>query len=135
MKKGTRVFLIVDADRKGPVLVKCCTVGAWGAQRVHLLDAITGKPHEPRLYTKQVNTHLFPHIINAEEQPDLCAAALKVAEGFLALHRAHINRIISSEDFEQQNHDYKLAVRAQLAALHEPRVIVAGNEVAVGGES
>lgn len=129
MNPGSQVYLITDQDRRGTVSVQLCTVSSWGKQRIHLTDSVTGKPIQQPVYAKDVNRYLHPHVLAVAATPDLHAAAVEVAESFIELHRAHINRLINSDDFEQQNLHYRLCVRAKLAEFHAPRVLFNGNEL------
>ena len=128
MNPGTPVFLITDQDRRGTVSVQCCTVSAWGKQRILLTDRVTGLTVPP-IRTREVNQYLNPHVLAVSDTTDLLGTARKIAESFIELHREHINRLISSEDFETQNHHYKQCVRAKLAEFHAPLVLFNGNEL------
>lgn len=121
--KGTNVFLLESWDDKGTFSVELYSVLSWGAKRATLLNMDgTNRKHELR--TAQVNatpsgTWVFP----VAELADVEAKALELAAQFLEEKRAHYARCLAGPaEHGYQDPGYQRAIKADLAALHEPRV-------------
>lgn len=112
-KKGDKVVRIRDWDRKGTVYITHWTVASWGAQQATLVSD-DGKFLKSRIYTTDyAGIYLTGSI---DEQ----AVALELAKQILAEQRAHFNRCLGDSDHIA----YLNAIKGEVAALHEPRVLV-----------
>lgn len=124
MKKGTHVWLIREWDGKGTIAVERCTVDSWGKRQIHL-RRLAGDMTQHRFYTDHVNreapgTHVLP-----VEGTDIQTAALGYARECLTYREMQLRRCLS---IEGASAGYLKAVRADLEALHEPRVIDRTND-------
>lgn len=135
-KTGTQVFLIRNFDDTGTVRVTPCTVASWGGKQVHLLDNVRGGNHGHRLYTRHLGYAYSAHLLSVADTPDVTAAALKVAEGYIAYRRAQLMRALEvARTMQNPPVGYENSIRNDLAELHEPRVIIDGSDVKSGGAS
>jgi hypothetical protein len=123
IKKGTQVYLIQDWDEKGTVSVEKFTVGAWGKQQGFLINGLGGTA-KFRIYTEAAKHQNWScHVVAVANAGDIRTYALVYAARRQALHLSHLERCRDNQQPGYQDAGYQKAIAAQLAALHEPRVV------------
>ena len=116
-KKGDAVTFISDWDRKGTVTFRDAIVHSCGKKQMILTDEQTGEEigrhFKPEIGGEMGGT--FPRMTEEEA----VAKGLEIAERVLAKEREHFARCLAGNNGES----YDNAIRKNIAALHEPRVI------------
>lgn len=112
--KGQHVTVLVNWDRKGTVAYYHAAVHSCGAKRMVLYSSVTGD--EIGREFSPDNPYIVPRLTDAA----LTQFGLATAETFLREEREHLNRCLNNTTAGE---GYLRAIRADLAKLHEPRVI------------
>ena len=123
-KKGDKVFLVQNWDRKGTACIQECIIDSCGKQQIHMRSVIDGKCLKHRFYTEHVNSeerscglngaHIFSDDANIDVE------AMKLAKRFLAWERQHLEGCLTH--YKNAGEGYYKAIRDSITALHAPQV-------------
>jgi hypothetical protein len=121
--KGQPVTVFQQYDGKGTVSVTDLFVYSCGKKQMVLVDA-AGAKFEGRLFRPQEeqwgrHNYVKPRM----DRQDATAFALELGAAYAADERTRLERCIAPEGGPKSN-GYTMAIRKELAALHEPRALL-----------
>lgn len=118
--KGVQCYEFNDWDHKGSCSVRIVTVESWGKVNGTVsYPTKGGVMSQSRVYVQHHAADFLP----VADCADVNAEALRRAAGYAAFHRARYESILTHRAADASE-GYLNATRADLAAIHEPRVIV-----------